>query len=169
MYKSVEEMKAFVDNALTGLKDGQKIHVRTYSPKRGWRWVPGRFFWNHPTYKYHCPNVVWDSGAGHTVFYHTSLTIKVRGKIILLLKISERSDVDNALSELSDVHEKLQVVENAYPLDSTERLEYIAAFNLGERSEAAQRVLFRRSEVCRYMASGLSHAESIIMVKHNEQ
>ena len=50
------------------------------------------------------------------------------------------------------------------PVGSTKRLEAIAGLNLGERSEAAKRVLKRRAYRRDLMAKGLTREEASIIV-----
>lgn len=54
------------------------------------------------------------------------------------------------------------------PAGSTERLEEIARLDLGERSEAASRVLYRRWERLRYMQGGMTYEEACSCVRHLE-
>ena len=50
------------------------------------------------------------------------------------------------------------------PIGSTKRLEAIAVLNLGERSEAAKRVLKRRAYRLDLMSKGLTRDEASIIV-----
>jgi hypothetical protein len=58
-----------------------------------------------------------------------------------------------------------EILDSVGTIGSMERLKYIANLDLGIRSESAKKVVQKRELVKSYMDKGLSHEESIIVVK----
>lgn len=62
-----------------------------------------------------------------------------------------------------------EILDRIGPPGSEARLKAIASMNLGERSEAATRVLYRRSERKRLMDAGFTRDEALTIVRDQEK
>lgn len=61
-----------------------------------------------------------------------------------------------------------EILDRIGPPGSEARLKAIATMNLGEQSEAAARVLYRRSERKRLMDAGFTRDEALLIVRNRE-